>query len=400
MPENATQRRNQIVIFSADSHAASQLAQQFNTKGYRTFIQSSLTESAQWRIEHLALIVLLNCKEACASFQHYLAQIKHASSNVPIVCMDDTMPPPEPFTVDALADSVHFCPNSPKLDPETSRQQPGHERRRHERRLADRRHASRTPSHSQLHRLPSQHPPASPLPALPALPALPLAAKHAPIRLLIISKSRRLFEAFQASCQHDPAERIIIEWLADPAPASDPPAQPPPGLILLDTITPAHRMISLLQTVRHHYPTVRIILLDPSPIPNLVHHIVEFKICGLLPREASPELYRKALRVVRNGELWLPHPVISQIFALFSEEYQRAHQATAHAPRLTTREQAIAALVAQGWTNKEIAKQLDLSPETIKKHLKNIFAKLGTQTRSELTARYIGMLGNVIQRLP
>ena len=393
MPENTSHSRNQIVIFSTDSHAASQLAQQFNAKGYRTFIQSSVTESGQWRIEHLALIVLLNCKEACAPFQHYLAQIKCDNSNVPIVCMDDTMPPPGPVTVDALADSAPLWHDAHKPHPETAGQQPGHERRRYERRLTDRRHASRTPNHSQPQQLRSQHPPASPL------PTPPLAAKHAPIRLLIISKSQRLFEAIQASCQHDSAEQIISEWLADPAPASDPPTQPPPGLILLDTITPTHRMISLLQTVRHHYPAARIVLLENPPIPNLVHHIVEFKICGLLPRDASPELYRKALHVVHNGELWLPHLVISQIFALFSEEYQRAHQATAHAPRLTTREQAIAALVAQGWTNKEIAKQLDLSPETIKKHLKNIFAKLGTQTRSELTARYIGMLGNTIQRL-
>jgi hypothetical protein len=118
MPRNEAHHRDNILIFSEGSRAAAnQFAQQFREKGYRTFIQSSFTESAHWRIERLALIVLLNCKEACASFQNYLSQIKHDSTNVPIVCIDDTILTSMPAIVYLLADRSHLCRDLHKLLP-------------------------------------------------------------------------------------------------------------------------------------------------------------------------------------------------------------------------------------------------------------------------------------------
>jgi len=365
MPRNMAHHKDSILIFSEGSHAANQLAQQFREKGYRTFIQSSPTETAHWRIERLALVVLLNCKDVCASFQHYLSQIKRDSSNLPIVCVSDTIPLPMPAIVDLLADSSH----------------------------PDRRHASHAANHKQLNQVQSKNLPAS------LIPAPPWKASHTPIRLLIISKSRRLIETVQASCRHDPADQIDIAWLADLLPAPGPPTQPQPDLILLDAVTPECRMTCLLQAASNQYPAAKIILLENPSTSGLVHHIVEFKIRGLLPRDANPEVYRKALQVVHNGELWLPHLVISQVFAFFSEEYRLTHQTTANAPALTARELAIAALVAEGCTNKEAAKRLNLSPETIKKHLKNIFTKLDTHTRSELASMYMAMVSQTLQRL-
>jgi len=51
--------------------------------------------------------------------------------------------------------------------------------------------------------------------------------------------------------------------------------------------------------------------------------------------------------------------------------------------RLSERELAIIALIGEGRTNKAIAAQLGIAPETIKTHLKRIFVKLGTRSRAE-----------------
>jgi DNA-binding NarL/FixJ family response regulator len=56
---------------------------------------------------------------------------------------------------------------------------------------------------------------------------------------------------------------------------------------------------------------------------------------------------------------------------------------------LTAREQEIAALIAAGRTNREVAEQLVLSQRTIEAHLRNIYGKLGVRSRVEL-ARAIG----------
>ena len=65
--------------------------------------------------------------------------------------------------------------------------------------------------------------------------------------------------------------------------------------------------------------------------------------------------------------------------ALLLEEQQ-------HLPRLTPREREILDLVAEGRTNAEIAERLWVSPLTVRKHLENVYAKLGVHTRTAAAA--------------
>lgn len=67
----------------------------------------------------------------------------------------------------------------------------------------------------------------------------------------------------------------------------------------------------------------------------------------------------------------------------------RAWQHAAAQTRLTAREIEVLGLVADGKTNGEIARALWLSPGTVRKHLENIFAKLGVHTRTAAAARYL-----------
>jgi DNA-binding NarL/FixJ family response regulator len=57
---------------------------------------------------------------------------------------------------------------------------------------------------------------------------------------------------------------------------------------------------------------------------------------------------------------------------------------------LTPRERQVAALICQGFTNHQIARQLSISPETVKSHASNILHKLGHPRRSSLRAAYFG----------
>ena len=59
------------------------------------------------------------------------------------------------------------------------------------------------------------------------------------------------------------------------------------------------------------------------------------------------------------------------------------HSVTDQAPRLRTREQSIIALVGNGCSNKEIGRELGITPETVKFHLKRIFRKLEVRRRAE-----------------
>jgi DNA-binding CsgD family transcriptional regulator len=61
---------------------------------------------------------------------------------------------------------------------------------------------------------------------------------------------------------------------------------------------------------------------------------------------------------------------------------------------LTAREREILAWVMRGKTNPEIAEILWIAPTTVRKHLENVYAKLGVHTRTAAVARFLGVLDN------
>ncbi len=66
--------------------------------------------------------------------------------------------------------------------------------------------------------------------------------------------------------------------------------------------------------------------------------------------------------------------------------------ARAVGPDLTKREREILAWVARGKTNPQIAELLWLAPSTVRKHLENVYAKLGVSTRTAAVASFLGLL--------
>lgn len=77
-------------------------------------------------------------------------------------------------------------------------------------------------------------------------------------------------------------------------------------------------------------------------------------------------------------------------FRRIVEETRKTHQSLSELSTLTDREREVLELLAKGLTNKEIAEQLVITINTVKRHLKAIFEKLGVHTRSAATAKIAG----------
>jgi DNA-binding NarL/FixJ family response regulator len=94
----------------------------------------------------------------------------------------------------------------------------------------------------------------------------------------------------------------------------------------------------------------------------------------------------EAVRTVRDGHVWLPPALQSELTARFAEPDAKA---------LTSREREIVRLVALGLQNPEIARRLAISDVTVKTHLNNVFHKLEVRDRVGLTlyAIRIGLVG-------
>jgi len=80
--------------------------------------------------------------------------------------------------------------------------------------------------------------------------------------------------------------------------------------------------------------------------------------------------------------------VVRRIFDVLSGWHNTSCAIPPRDIALTKSEQGIIKLVTKGLTNKQIAQQLTISPETVKKHLKSVFIKTGVRNRSQLVSGY------------
>lgn len=156
------------------------------------------------------------------------------------------------------------------------------------------------------------------------------------------------------------------------------------NLILIDTALSDTVVVEQLRAIRKSPSGVKIILLYDNVLPDLVQPIVEYRVSGLLLAGINQEFFLKAVHAVHKGEYWFPRQLVSQILGFFSS--QRNHFTGLQPGNIafTECEQKVVNLLIKGLSNKQIALHLAVSPETVKSHLKAVFAKTGVSNRNEL----------------
>jgi DNA-binding NarL/FixJ family response regulator len=139
---------------------------------------------------------------------------------------------------------------------------------------------------------------------------------------------------------------------------------------------------------------MRVLLLWDEICQDLVADVLRNRFNGFLLTTCVPEVCVKAIRAVSEGELWLSRAsLVTAIVDLLglsdpadvggSADGLRAGVAEA----LTPRELQVVALLRRGCINKEIAQELGIMEDTVKKHLQSVFAKLGVHRRALVALR-------------
>lgn len=101
-------------------------------------------------------------------------------------------------------------------------------------------------------------------------------------------------------------------------------------------------------------------------------------LIGILPAKAGVSQLMKAIKCTIDGELWFDHKKLKDIFCSIKNGVKDNESS------LTMRETEIIKTVCKGYRNKEIMKHLNISEQTVKKHLNNIYKKLGVTDRLQL----------------
>ena len=163
-----------------------------------------------------------------------------------------------------------------------------------------------------------------------------------------------------------------------------------PDVLVLDLFMPGSDGFEVLRTLDGAGNRVAAVVLTGSESELDYAQVVKLGGRGLVLKSDGPERLFSAIRTVANGELAFSDELAQQVLTTMSAE----SRSSAHAlSRLSERERQIAYYVARGMKNKDIGQELNISENTVKRHLQSIFTKTGAHDRLELAVLALSEVG-------
>jgi len=127
---------------------------------------------------------------------------------------------------------------------------------------------------------------------------------------------------------------------------------------------------SIISRLRRAAPETRILVMAAQSNSDTVGRVLRAGASGLVGKHLGFETLMRAIRAVARGEVWADRKTTAR-----AVESLTAARLPGSEDQLTKRELQITEAVGRGLRNKEIARQLNISPKTVKSHLNNIFRK-------------------------
>ncbi|EDY84287.1 Sigma-70, region 4 family [Verrucomicrobiia bacterium DG1235] len=152
-----------------------------------------------------------------------------------------------------------------------------------------------------------------------------------------------------------------------------------PDVVLMDIMMPYMTGIECASKLKDLMPEIEIVMITVYQDPDLIYSALRAGACGYLLKRSTPEQVTTAIRDAKRGGMPMSVEVARRVISYFRQEAQ----VSSDVDSLSNREREVLEFVAQGFTNKEIAAKLSVTPETVHWHLKNCYKKLHVRTRTE-----------------
>ena len=165
-----------------------------------------------------------------------------------------------------------------------------------------------------------------------------------------------------------------------------------PDVVLLDVHLPGGGGQAVVQAVKAAHPEVRFLALSASDAPEDVIAVIRAGARGYVTKTISTAELADAVRRVAAGDAVFSHRLAGFVLDAFAATPAGTGSADDVRPsfdpeldQLTSREREVLRLIAQGYTYKEIARELYISIKTVESHVSSVLRKLQLSTRHQLT---------------
>jgi RNA polymerase sigma factor (sigma-70 family) len=158
-----------------------------------------------------------------------------------------------------------------------------------------------------------------------------------------------------------------------------------PDVVLMDINLPSMSGIDCTRHLKQFQPRIAIIMLTVYEDAETLFLALQAGACGYLLKRTSAEKILASIEDARNGGA----PMTRQIARQVVEFFHKKETTKSELDCLTPREKEVLQLLAKGLVYKEVASQLEISIDTVRSHLRNIYEKLQVNSRTEAVVKLL-----------
>lgn len=217
----------------------------------------------------------------------------------------------------------------------------------------------------------------------------------APIRIFLIDDQAMIRAAFRSLLDRQDGMHVVGDS-GDPRDAIALVEGVQPDVVLLDIAMPGLSGIDVIPRLRKVHPSTRILMMTNHEGENFVRQALQEGADGYLSKDSDPQELVLAVRAVVKGNAFVSSKVATTLVSIARKNDAGDVVAQGRIGTLTPREREVFQLLAIGKSNKEVARSMNISLATAKKHRENLQRKLDCHSAAELARLAIqeGLIGS------
>ena len=212
-----------------------------------------------------------------------------------------------------------------------------------------------------------------------------MSAPAAPPRVVLVDDHG----LFRSGVRAELGQQVDVVGEADDvAPAIELIGRVEPDVVLLDVHLPGGGGQAVIAAVVHDHPQVRFLALSASDAPEDVIAVIRAGARGYVTKTISTADLADAIRRVADGDAVFSHRLAGFVLDAFASSPTASDVRPSFDPeldQLTNREREVLRLIAQGYTYREIGRELFISAKTVESHVSSVLRKLQLSSRHQLT---------------
>jgi DNA-binding NarL/FixJ family response regulator len=215
------------------------------------------------------------------------------------------------------------------------------------------------------------------------------------VRVLIVDDQTVVREGLAAILSTEP-EIQVVGLAADGQDALDVIAQTQPHVVLMDLKMPVMNGVQATQRIHRDYPNIRVLVLTTYVADEWVFDAIRAGAAGYLMKDTRRAELIAAIKGTAEGKSYLDPTVAGRVMQQAVARPQSEAPGEPQTEALTDRELQILHLLAKGYSNPEIAKEIHLARGTVRNYVSAILQKLGVadRTQAAIEALRLGLVDN------